>query len=1735
MLDKYQDEANLKLDIAAKPVIHNGTVLFGVVAARNFEDVAEHAVSQVYVPNRADLKRKFLHRWARQNMRRIAAGLGALTLVLPFAGAAAAQEAANVDLNTIDGVADASLDANGDLVVTLDNGKKVLLSEGSFAIGADGQILVATATADQIAAATLVAESAGGGGVALAALAGAGVLVAAGASGDDSDDNSGSTSSGGGSAPTTPSSPTTGFVVDGYLSGATVFGDLNDNGVLDAGETSTTTAADGSFDKDLFSADVPLVATGGIDITTGQEFTGSLKAPAGSEVITPLTTLVQSLIDADTTGTPPTAQEAAQTVADALGLSGDILNDDPAELAENGDISQLQAAAKIAAVINVVTAAAPENSDAAVDAVLSSLVENVTDGEGEDPFGDADQIEEALAAAGDDIEVDTEALATAIVAVAEEVDAVSGDEALSDLEGVQSAVQGALTEAVEDSVGETGETALDGVNSDEDFYDDAVGLRPVVTETSPESGETLTNGSGVTVSGTGRPGTTVDVSLGLASGSTEVDDDGTWSVEFSDEDFVAGEVEQTLELAVTATENDVTSAPAVDPGSFDIDTVPPAAPTITTTGPIGLDDVTDGSYTVEGTAEAGAIVEVVVAGGSTVSVETAENGTWTVDLPAAEGVDELSVTASDALGNTSDAAVAQISLDVTAPEIGDTSASESVNADEADAIAVSGTVTGATSVTVEILSGDEVVLTIADLSLNEGAWSTSVDLSGVEDGEYSVRVTATDGINSTTDEEAAVISLDVTPPDAPGTPELSDGNGDDVINASEISTASVSGTVNANEEVAYSTSKGASGTVTADGDGTYQLSLDGLVESGDTVISFTRSDDFGNVSEAATITVSADLDAPAAPAFDTVDDTIDDTEVSSVILSGTAEVGATVTLSSALFDADVEVVADGSGNWATDALDLSSNADDDYTITATARDAAGNESGSAEATRTVDAVADPDVVITLDEGETDGTFVLLTSDELSEFDPDDGNEPSVGNIAGVPEGTEVTIVLSGERLVEGSFEAFSFEYQSVTNADGDYEISVLDSDVLSIATMRSAGTLEVSAAGTTATFPILANGNLGVDDGLIAVGTTVVEPSVDFAAAFASETGLSEVTDPDTAPAAGEFRLTISDGAVFDGGTAAVVGKVETNDNDFSIIGLYDGLSTDVAKFYAFDGGLLSGASPVSVQALVSSLLVTDDAVYVQQSNISGTLGDPADLQQSDAPLFTVFKIPAGSVFEAIPEFGEATNLNDSADGVTSFDFDLSEIFPDYDGAGVPGNIVFLPEDLPTDDSGFLTVIYAENLDNDDSVELAFLVKTDVNGNTVSAVQLDESQLVSPQDPEDPDSPLSFDSFLVFDAIERDEDGNPVTLSFPQVALTAIADDAEIVAFYDFELGQLGTALTADDNTGNLIVTNEGFQIIDGGSTNDFNTVNKDDDVIVVGNLAGDEGSNVNIDVSGNTVSFTLDEAFAQSLSGTFDLNVDFFLTGASVVGGTISYGDGVNEKAASVSDTSDDLFDVQRFSIAIDPDNLTVSGGKAELFSFEANGVDGSSFFGIGFNNYDDDFNTVSPEFDGYIKVGGVDESASKVVVLKTSGGFGGQDIIVGLDPDDGDQLILQEQFSQEFSDLRGEGVEFLNAGETVSPGGDTGILILDGATSPEEADFLDRLNNDFDMTGVLDGESFIVLAGDGEEVNLWKVGFEDVGGAVEAVSTDNFGEFRGLNSTDLSKFSDDNLLLDFGENPIF
>ncbi|MEN9897125.1 MAG: hypothetical protein RLZZ66_774 [Pseudomonadota bacterium] len=120
--------------------------------------------------------------------------------------------------------------------------------------------------------------------------------------------------------------------LDGYLKNATVFADANGDGIQNADEATAITDEYGNFE--LMNAKGTLVVSGGTDLSTGNPFEGTLKAPEGSTVVTPLTTMLQGFIEAK-----QTPAEAQKSVAEAFGFDStiDLTSYDPIAGMVNSD------------------------------------------------------------------------------------------------------------------------------------------------------------------------------------------------------------------------------------------------------------------------------------------------------------------------------------------------------------------------------------------------------------------------------------------------------------------------------------------------------------------------------------------------------------------------------------------------------------------------------------------------------------------------------------------------------------------------------------------------------------------------------------------------------------------------------------------------------------------------------------------------------------------------------------------------------------------------------------------------------------------------------------------------------------------------------------------------------------------------------------------------------------------------------------------------------------------------------------------------------------------------------------------------------------------------------------------------------------------------------------------------------------------------------------------------------
>jgi len=157
---------------------------------------------------------------------------------------------------------------------------------------------------------------------------------------------------GGSSTPPAPEPPTiSGYVIDGYIAGATVTRAVNANQV----ETDNS-----GFFSGLQGSGI-LTATGGVDIATGLPFNGVLRAPEGATVITPLTTMMVQL-SAQFDVNDATSQSVIKT---ALGLDErvDLLTTDPLG-EDSASVELLVAGVKVAGLLAMANSAGISSSDA---------------------------------------------------------------------------------------------------------------------------------------------------------------------------------------------------------------------------------------------------------------------------------------------------------------------------------------------------------------------------------------------------------------------------------------------------------------------------------------------------------------------------------------------------------------------------------------------------------------------------------------------------------------------------------------------------------------------------------------------------------------------------------------------------------------------------------------------------------------------------------------------------------------------------------------------------------------------------------------------------------------------------------------------------------------------------------------------------------------------------------------------------------------------------------------------------------------------------------------------------------------------------------------------------------------------------------------------------------------------------------------------------------------------------
>jgi hypothetical protein len=495
---------------------------------------------------------------------------------------------------------------------------------------------------------------------------------------------------------------------------------------------------------------------------------------------------------------------------------------------------------------------------------------------------------------------------------------------------------------------------------------DTVAPTAVVTSGTQGAGDSFNAasfGNGVTLSGTGEPGSTVELTIGGVTRTTTVGDNGAWSATWQSGTLQGGEYIADVTVITTDKYGNATTSTE----KLVVDTVSEvsvADDSAATDGTINAAERADG-VTLTGTTQPGSTVQVTF-GSATHPATVAADGSWTAqfassEIPTGETTATVTAVATDAAGNSS-TATGQIEIDTLVNNLAFTNqaggSDATINAAEAaQGIVMNGTVEAGSTVSVRMGN----VSRAATVDQN-GNWSVTFAPSDIQSGTYSSSMvaTATDMAGNTrsvtqsvsVDTEAGVLTISPTPVE-----------GDDIVNYDEASDGvAISGTADAGAIVTV-TLAGVSHTVSADGNGqwtTYYAASEVAQGVYTADITATTTDAAGN-SRSATDSVQVDtrVDNLSLNVVEG-DDIVSGAERlanGGVLVTGTSELGSSVVIT--LGNASANGTVDSNGNWSvTFAPGQVPQGTINTTVSVKAIDLAGNSATVSHAVL-IDTVVDP--------------------------------------------------------------------------------------------------------------------------------------------------------------------------------------------------------------------------------------------------------------------------------------------------------------------------------------------------------------------------------------------------------------------------------------------------------------------------------------------------------------------------------------------------------------------------------------------------------------------------------------------------------------------------------------------------------------------------------------------------------------------------------------------------------
>ncbi|HHA2263929.1 TPA: Ig-like domain-containing protein [Enterobacter hormaechei subsp. xiangfangensis] len=677
-------------------------------------------------------------------------------------------------------------------------------------------------------------------------------------------------------------------------------------------------------------------------------------------------------------------------------------------------------------------------------------------------------------------------------------------------------------------------------------------------------------------------GQTVTIILAGKTWTTTVDANGDWTCTVPAADLSGlKDGDASVQVSVTNVNGNAASSSQ----AFSVDTAAPAVTINTISGDNMLnaaEAAQDLTLSGTSTAEAGQTVTVTF-NGNQYTAQVQANGSWTLDVPAADlagiadGSAAVTVTVSDKAGNPASAG-ASVLVDTTVPQIifNIVAGDDIVNiAEHGQALIVTGKVTGAQA-------GDVITLSLNGKDYTamldaSGNWSVGVpatDVGALANGDQTISATLTDKAgNSTSATHAFDVSL-TAPVIAINTLAV-----DDVINATEKGQdLLISGTSNQPDGTRITvTLNGISYAATTDASGNWSVTVPAANVSvlGEASYSVTASvtDTAGNSANTShSVLVDSALPQVTINAVAT-DDVINGAEVASgQTLSGKvsgAASGDTVTIGIGgnTYTATVQDDLSWSVNVASDVLTAIGNGD--LTVTASVTNGHGN-TGTGERDITIDAslpglrvdtVAGDDVINSIEHGQN----LIIT-----------------GSSDGLASGSALTVTVNGKT------------YAATVLADGTWTAAIPAADVGAL----SAGTITVTVDGQSAAGnPVSISHDVKVDLAAVAIS---INPIASDDVINAAEKGADLVLSGSTTNVEENQTVTITFGGKLYTATVDASGNWTATVPSADLGGLKDGDASVQVSVTNVNGNSASARREYSVDATaptVSIEIVSDNNI----------------------------------------------------------------------------------------------------------------------------------------------------------------------------------------------------------------------------------------------------------------------------------------------------------------------------------------------------------------------------------------------------------------------------------------------------------------------------------------------------------------------------------------------------------